>query len=317
MPAFDIGFAGNRLDRLPNAREDAAKVAELAGDVQARAVVFVQDMPVLHLASDRLEALHPLEQARKFAPPAAEVLLGRDGAGPIFALLLPDEAARLENPDPAEQGRLVVPDRSDLQIRDLRAVAAKTLVGREDLAILAQAKAILHFHATHAHCARCGAPTKSAHAGWRRDCSACGALHFPRTDPVAIMLVVDGDSCLLGRQRHFPEKMYSCLAGYVEAGETLEEAVRREVLEEAGIEVGAVTYLASQPWPFPSTLMLGCMAQAFSRGIVMDAVELEDCRWFSRAEARAMIEGAHRQGFFAPSQFAIARTLLEFWLEGA
>lgn len=128
------------------------------------------------------------------------------------------------------------------------------------------------------------------------------------------MLVTDGENCLLGRQKPFPPKMYSCLAGFVESGETLEECVRREVMEEAGILVGAVAYAASQPWPFPATLMLGCRAEALSREITMDAEELEDCRWFSRAEARAMIEESNADGFFAPGKIAIARTLLEQWL---
>jgi NAD+ diphosphatase len=193
-------------------------------------------------------------------------------------------------------------------------LAAKKMLGRTDLAILAQAKSILHYHASHGFCARCGAATVAVDAGWRRDCPSCGARHFPRTDPVAIMLVVDGDQCLLGRARHFPEKMYSCLAGFIESGETLEEAVRREVMEESGIVVGAVSYKASQPWPFPASLMFGCRAQALSRDIHMDAEEMEDCRWFTRAEARAMTEERHGDGFFAPAEIAIARSLLEQWL---
>jgi len=209
---------------------------------------------------------------------------------------------------------LILPENPELQIHDLRALATKKLLGRPALAVLAQAKSILHYHATHRFCARCGAATRSVAAGWRRDCPSCGARDFPRTDPVAIMLVVDGDNCLLGRARHFPDKMYSCLAGFVESGETLEEAVRREVMEEAGIVVGKVSYVASQPWPFPASLMFGCRARALSREITMDANELEDCRWFSRAEARAMIEERHAEEFFAPAKIAIARALLEQWL---
>ena len=246
----------------------------------------------------------------------AEVLLGRDDKGPVFALLLPDEAAQAEEAaDTAfvDQRRLILPQNPDLQIRDLRAAANKGLLDRPDIAILAQAKSILHYHATHGFCARCGAATHPVQAGWRRDCSSCGAQHFARTDPVAIMLVTDGDNVLFGRQKHFPEKMYSCLAGFVESGETLEETVRREVMEEAGILVGDVTYIASQPWPFPATLMFGCFARALSRDIKLDA-ELEDCRWFSRAEAQAMVRESHEQGFFAPGKIAIARTLLDHWL---
>jgi NAD+ diphosphatase len=315
MAVFEVGFAGNPLDRLSQIRDDAAAVADLAADASARAVVFVQSMPIL---SEGALALHPLAKARKFGAAQVEVLLGRDARGPVFALLLPDEAAQAEETaEPGafvDQRRLVLPQHPELQVRDLRALANKQTLDRVQLSILAQAKSILHYHATHAFCARCGAPTRTAQSGWRRDCPACGAHHFPRTDPVAIMLVTDGENCLLGRQKPFPPHMYSCLAGFVEGGETLEECVRREVMEEAGIVVGAVAYTASQPWPFPATLMLGCRAQALSHEITMDAEELEDCRWFSRAEARAMIEESNADGFFAPAKIAIARILLEQWL---
>ena len=316
MAVFEIGFSGNPLDRLSQIRGDAALVAELAADPAARATVFVQSMPILR--SDGALALHPLAQARNFGAAQVEVLLGRDAKGPVFALLLPDDAARAEEATEfgafVDQRRLSLPHYPELPIRDLRALANKQALDRVQLSILAQAKSILHYHATHPFCARCGAPTRAAQAGWRRDCSACGAHHFPRTDPVAIMLVTDGENCLLGRQKPFPPKMYSCLAGFVESGETLEECVRREVMEEAGIVVGAVAYTSSQPWPFPATLMLGCRAQALSREITMDAEELEDCRWFTRTEARAMIEESNAGGFFAPGKIAIARLLLEQWL---
>jgi NAD+ diphosphatase len=318
MPEPAVGFAGNPLDRLSLLRDDEAALALLADHPAARAVVFVQSMTVLRANRDRLVAFHSLKQARAFGAAHTEVLLGSDETGPVFALLLPDEAAQAdEAPDArafVDSRWLILPENPELQIHDLRALATKKLLGRPALAVLAQAKSILHYHATHRFCARCGAATRSVAAGWRRDCPSCGARDFPRTDPVAIMLVVDGDNCLLGRARHFPDKMYSCLAGFVESGETLEEAVRREVMEEAGIAVGKVSYVASQPWPFPASLMFGCRARALSREITMDANELEDCRWFSRAEARAMIEERHAEEFFAPAKIAIARALLEQWL---
>ena len=318
MPEPAVGFAGNPLDRLSLLRDDEAALALLADHPAARAVVFVQSMTVLRANRDKLVAFHPLKQARAFGAAQTEVLLCSDETGPVFALLLPDEAAQAdEAPDArafVDSRWLILPENPELQIHDLRALATKKLLGRSALAVLAQAKSILHYHATHRFCARCGAATRSVAAGWRRDCPSCGARDFPRTDPVAIMLVVDGDNCLLGRARHFPDKMYSCLAGFVESGETLEEAVRREVMEEAGIVVGKVSYVASQPWPFPASLMFGCRARALSREITMDANELEDCRWFSRAEARAMIEERHAEEFFAPAKIAIARALLEQWL---
>ncbi len=150
-------------------------------------------------------------------------------------------------------------------------------------------------------------------AGWRRDCPVCKATHFPRTDPVVIMLAVDGEACLLGRQPRFPKGMYSALAGFLEPGETIEAAVRREIREEAGVVCGAVQYFASQPWPFPASLMIGCFAEAEGRRIEVDRVELEDARWFGRDEAVALIEGRHPDGLTAPMPMAIAHHLLKRW----
>ena len=153
--------------------------------------------------------------------------------------------------------------------------------------------------------------------GWKRVCPACAAEHFPRVDPVAIMLVASGDDCLLGRQARFPEGVWSCLAGFIEPGETVEEAVRREVQEEAGVAVGAVRYLGAQPWPFPSSLMIGCRAEALAREIVVDRLELEDARWFPRAEARAMLDRTHPDGLTTPPPLAIAHHLIRaFVAEG-
>ena len=175
----------------------------------------------------------------------------------------------------------------------------------------------MYWHQRHRFCSNCGAPTGVTAAGWRRECASCNAQHFPRTDPVAIMLAVRGEHCLLGRQSRFPPGMYSCLAGFIEPGETLEDAVRRELFEEAGTQVGAVRYLASQPWPFPASLMIGCLAEATSDAIVVDHNELEDARWFSREETRAMLEGRHPDGLACPQPIAIANSLMRAWaLEG-
>ena len=162
------------------------------------------------------------------------------------------------------------------------AKALKRLVPKDELGPLGEAKALLDWHARHRCCAQCGAPTKLGSAGWKRQCESCGAQHFPRTDPVVIMLAVRGDNCLLARQARFAPGMYSCIAGFVEPGETFEDAVRRETWEEAGLRTGTVRYVASQPWPFPGSLMIGCIAEALNDDIVLDGTELEAGRWFSR-----------------------------------
>jgi NAD+ diphosphatase len=179
--------------------------------------------------------------------------------------------------------------------------------------LAATAKAILHWHASHGFCAACGAATQVTQGGWQRTCPACGAHHFPRTDPVVIMLVTRGNALLLGRSPAWPEGMYSLLAGFVEPGETLEAAVRREVFEEAGIRVGGVRYLASQPWPFPASLMFGCAAEAMDDTITRDPAELEDALWITREEMVTVMAGAHPR-IRASRKGAIAHFLVTNWL---
>jgi NAD+ diphosphatase len=185
----------------------------------------------------------------------------------------------------------------------------------DELGILAMAKSLLDWHRRHRFCANCGAPTAMAQAGFRRDCAACGAQHFPRTDPVVIMMIVRGEHCLLGRQARFVPGSYSCLAGFLEPGETIEDAVRRETFEESGIRVGAVSYGLSQPWPFPSSIMIGCVGEALTETIVMDREELEDARWFSRQEVRLMLSRHHPDGLMIPPPVAIAHHLIRNWAE--
>ena len=255
------------------------------------------------------DILFSANEAAQFGEPIQAVFLGqgegeRNGEGPALFALGFDKGAT-EAPALAAQFEPV----------DLRSIAMRGLVAPALLGALGQAKAMLDWHRRHRFCANCGGPSRSTSAGWRRSCDACGTQHFPRVDPVVIMLAIDGDRCLLGRQRQFAPGMYSALAGFVEPGETAEDAVCREVLEEAGVHCSGVTYFATQPWPFPSSLMIGCFARADDTEIVVDTTELEDARWFSRAEVKAMLAGTHADGLSAPKPFAIAHHLLRAFAE--
>jgi NAD+ diphosphatase len=317
--SFGFSFHGNPLDRASERREDAAFLAALRARPDARTLLIARDMPILARGEPR-EPTFPLETTAALGGARVEILLGLEPSGaPVFAALLPDTAVeqRADLSDGfLDRRELVVPGRDDLELVDLRSIAVQGLVPPATLAILGQAKAIAHWHARHGFCPNCGAPTRVTAAGWRRECDVCKTQHFPRTDPVVIMLAIDGERCLLGRQARFPKKMYSALAGFLEPGETIEEAVRREIHEEAGIACGVVGYVASQPWPFPASLMIGCLARANTRQLRVDGQELEDARWFERDEVRAMFEKRHPEGLLAPNPMAIAHHILRFWLDG-
>jgi NAD+ diphosphatase len=301
-----ISFAGNSLDRASHRRTDTAWIAEQRRNPQT----LVHPMWRLQPFAIGGET-GPLQPAL-FAPGLCETMAGEDAAcvflgledtRAVFAL---DISAAT---DPESTGPL-----SGLgRFRELRASAP--LFGDRDLAMLGQAKALLDWHQRHGFCARCGAPTASMDAGYRRLCPTCGAEHFPRTDPVVIMLATHADCCLVGRGKHFPPEMYSALAGFVEPGETIEEAVRREIFEEAGIRTGHVRYVATQPWPFPSSLMIGCFAQALEREIRIDPAELVDARWLNRSTLRALLQGEHIAGLRIPPPIAIAHHLVKAWAE--
>jgi NAD+ diphosphatase len=220
-----------------------------------------------------------------------------------------DAAALAAFFDPSEQHHPSLP--TDHRFAELRAVM--TRLAPAEGAILATARALLLWHRSHRFCSACGARSDATEAGWRRSCPECGTHHFPRSDPVVIMLVTRGNRLLLGRSPGWPEGMYSLLAGFVEPGETIEAAVRREVFEETGVRVGPVRYLASQPWPFPASLMLGCAAEAQDEALTIDPVELEDARWMSREELVTVLAGAHPQVKGARPG-AIAHFLIRNWL---
>ena len=317
--SLGFGYQGNPLDRVSARREDADYLRDLRARPDATAALIARDMPILTRDAPR-QALFPLPVVAALGGAQLEILLGVDPAGaPVYAAMLPDAAVemRADHSDGFLDRRvLVVPGREDLEPVDLRSIAMQGLVAPPVLAMLGQAKAIAHWHAKHGFCAHCGQASRVAAAGWRRECDACKTQHFPRTDPVVIMLAIDGDRCLLGRQARFPQGMYSALAGFLEPGETVEEAVRREIGEEAGIACGEVAYVASQPWPFPASLMIGCLARATSFDIRIDRDELEDARWFTREDVQAIFEKRHPGGLSAPNPMAIAHHLLRDWLDG-
>ena len=196
-----------------------------------------------------------------------------------------------------------------------RSWAAIGLMNDEDLAIYGGARSLVDWHARHRFCPKCGSATGLAKGGWQRTCTACGAEHFPRVDPVTIMLVEHDGKLLLGRQPRFPPRRFSALAGFVEPGESIEEAVAREVFEEAGVRVRDVTYVSSQPWPFPSQLMIGCHAYAESAALKVDTTELEEAHWFTREEIAAAMDGDEDGRLLTPPSVAIAHHLLKWWLE--
>ena len=299
-----LGYATNGLDRRAEFRDDAPLMARYRADPTARVLVLAGDIPLLRSGAAGTSATFSFAELADLGAAREVAFLGLDGERPLFAALLDQRA-------PEDQGH------ADLLTIDLRTLAVQAILPPSELGRLAQAKSLMYWHQRHRFCSNCGTPTAVGAAGWRRECASCNAQHFPRTDPVAIMLAVRGDHCLLGRQSRFPAGMYSCLAGFIEPGETLEDAVRRELFEEAGTEVGAVRYLASQPWPFPASLMIGCLAEATSDALAVDHQELEDARWFSRDETRAMLENRHPHGLLCPQPIAIANSLMKAWaLEG-
>ena len=318
--AFELsartGFAFNPLDRMSERRDEDGVIEAMAAAPSSRAVVICRDSPVLLRHGPSVQGYMSLAEAESLGPIAVRAFLGKDEHGGVFGVLLDDEAAVAAPPGPHYAPKFHIVHRPDAVLEDLRALTATGQLDPATIGAIGQAKSLLYWHARHRFCANCGARTHVAASGWRRECAACGAQHFPRTDPVVIMHVVHGDDCLMGRQSRFPPGMYSCLAGFVEAGETLEEAVRREVFEEAGLRTGRVAYMASQPWPFPSSLMIGCLAEARGRDLVVDHNELEDARWFSREEVGLMFRKAHPQGLFCPPKLAIAHHLLAAWAKG-
>jgi NAD+ diphosphatase len=302
-PKPRLGYVASRLDRAADRRADAAAIAALGRDALSRSYLIGSELVALRKMSCGHDPLFGVEETRGLGNPAEAIFLG-----------LLDGVARFATPlAPAAIETLKA--RGDIDLVDLRSIAVRGLLESDHLAALAEGKALLNWHARHRFCSNCGAATHTVEAGWRRDCPSCRTLHFPRTDPVVIMLAIEGERCVLGRSHRFNSGMWSCLAGFVEPGETIEEAVRRETREEVGIICGRVTYFASQPWPFPMSLMIGCHAEARSREIAIDRAELDDARWFTRTEVALMLLGQHPEGFSAPPPIAVANHILRAWVE--
>jgi len=296
MSLPEIAFAGSPIDRADHIRMDPDALRQ-------------QMTPKARLM--RLEGLDPVMDddgnllwgtLADASPESELVFLGLNGEQGCFAEVQPGIVGSGAPAGP-------------------RSWAAMQYLGARDLAMYGGARSIVGWHARHRFCAQCGAPTELAKGGWQRDCTsdACKAEHFPRVDPVTIMIVEHDDSLLLGRQPRFPEGNYSALAGFVEPGETIEEAVARETLEEAGVAVRDVSYIFCQPWPYPSSLMIGCHAFADDPAITVDETELEDARWFARADVADALEaigrGEQGRAFGCPPRYAIAHMLMRWWVE--
>jgi NAD+ diphosphatase len=297
-------YASVGIDRVGPLRKDPAWLASRLADPTT---LFVPVWRALNLVEEAGDGplphfLGPEQLAASLADGAQTVLLGLEGERAFFAVDLSDVEAPLD---------LAALDPARHRFRDLRAFGP--LLGRREGSLLAYAKGMMYWHSRHRFCGVCGSITEAAEAGHVRRCRNpdCNASHFPRTDPAVIMLVTDGENCLLGRQAAWPAGMYSTLAGFVEPGESLEQAVAREVFEEAGIEVDTVTYQSSQPWPFPASIMLGFRATARSREIRIDGAELQDARWFGRRWLQNHEDGPDLR---RPRKDSIARRLLDDWL---
>lgn len=283
------GFVGGTLDRVDHIRTNPALLEASFGDARARLLVMDGLDPVLEGTALATEVIPAGAALGDYA------LLGEDEAGPMFV-------------------RLGTTARSD-PTAPPRVWEAAGVLGAAELAHYGAARALVDWHSRHGFCANCGQSTQVRKAGWSRQCDGCGSEHFPRVDPVAIMLAEHEGRVLVGRQPSWLPGRYSALAGFIEPGETIEEAVARELWEEAGIRVYDVRYVMSQPWPFPSSLMIACVAQSESDVLRIDETELEDAKWVDAEGVRAAMEGRERAPFVAPPRMAVAHFLFRAWLD--
>ena len=306
---FSFSFRAGALERAADRRAGDAD----RNSASARTLVFWRGK--LLADAENAPALAPLDHVALADCREPPVFLGLADGKPRFAadlaLWAPQEDAETigQFTDASQQVHPAFPEARLAEVRGLMPA-----LGELDAECVATGRALLGWHQSHRFCSNCGQASVAEHAGWQRKCPACGTVHFPRTDPVVIMAITRADRLLLGRGATWPDRMYSLLAGFVEPGESIEAAVRREVIEESGIHVGPVRYVASQPWPFPMSLMFGCWGEAEDEDIRLDPHELADARWVTRDEVREALAGRHPD-LNPPRHGAIAGALIRAWAE--
>ena len=303
--------AQTSFQRASEKRTDTAYLSAARDSADARVLaLFDLRVPILPSEDGSTARIRWLtfHAVGTIAKPVDTVFLGEsDNGAPLFGC----------NFSPLQLSKVPAIAEAMKPLVDLRSLAVQGVLSEPELLLVSQVRSLMSWHAVNRCCSRCGGLTRFADGGWRKHCGACSLDAYPRMDPAVIMLITRGGRCLLGHEHRFPEKMYSTLAGYVEPGDDIEHAVRREIKEEAGIDVGEVRYIASQPWPFPHSLMIGCWGEALNDELILDKTEIADARWFTREEAAAMLEGRQPDGLFAPPSISMAHTLIKGFVEGA
>lgn len=297
------------LDRASQKRSDKDFIASAQKSPQARYMILVDEAPAIVANDERTEAairwfeysdIETFDFVREFP-----IFLGLDSdATPYFALNITEHRSRIMPGGPFVLKPWV----------DLRSLAVQGAMEMEELSLIGQAKSVAAWQLTARCCGHCGGTTNIRDGGWRRKCWSCGQQHFPRMDPAVIMLVTHEDKCILAHEERFPDTMWSTLAGFVEPGEDFEDAVRREVKEEVGVNIGDVHYIASQPWPFPHSLMIGCLGEATTSDLTLDPQEIADARWFTREDMQLVLDGTHPDGITAPMSYSIAHKLMRHFI---
>ncbi|MGY8985518.1 MAG: NAD(+) diphosphatase [Sphingomonadales bacterium] len=300
-----ITFSGNPLDRLDGFRGDASWLDDKMKSSNSKFLLFQSGRPLMRITPELDIGFFSYSQASYY------IKLSQNW---LFLGGFDDEVWFVIEVDPSIN-TLETESQKWMDLKDVAVQLSALDNDKGRVAILGEAASMLNWHSNHGFCAKCGSKSRMGRGGFLRTCDndKCGSQHFPRTDPVVIMLAIKGDKCLLGRSQHFHLGVYSALAGFMEPGESIEEAVRRELMEEAGIKVGRVDYLKSQPWPFPSNLMIGCLAEALTEEITLHDDELEDARWFSKKDVIKMLKGLQNMKFQAPTKIAISHHLMKYW----